>query len=97
MRVLITGGCGFVGAFTALELVEHGHQVVCYDRRPVRNDVLERAGLNVTIVEGDVCDRDGLAAAVRERIAQMPQLALLLFGHHFEIRQRGVQLRVPVH
>jgi nucleoside-diphosphate-sugar epimerase len=66
VRILITGGCGFVGAFTALELVEQGHTVVCYDRRAVRNDVLERAGPDVTIVEGDVTDRERLAAVVRE-------------------------------
>jgi nucleoside-diphosphate-sugar epimerase len=63
---LITGGCGFVGAFTALELVEHGHEVVCCDRRAVRNDVLERAGPGIAIVEGDVRDRERLAAVVRE-------------------------------
>src|SRR5206468_2393481 len=66
VRVLITGGCGFVGAFTALEFVEQGHEVVCYDRRAVRNDVLERAGPDGVIVEGDVQDRERLAAVVRE-------------------------------
>jgi nucleoside-diphosphate-sugar epimerase len=63
---LITGGCGFVGAFTALELVEHGHEVVCYDQRAARNDVLERAGPDVAVVEGDVRDRERLAAVVQE-------------------------------
>jgi len=66
VRILITGGCGFVGAFTALEMVGQGHQVVCYDRRAVRNDVLEQAGPGVTIVEGDVQDRERLTAVVRE-------------------------------
>jgi nucleoside-diphosphate-sugar epimerase len=66
MRILITGGCGFVGAFTALDLVEYGHEVVCYDRHAARNDVLERAGPGATIVEGDVRDRERLAAIVRE-------------------------------
>ena len=66
MRVLITGGCGFVGAFTALELVSHGHEVVCYDRRAVRNDVLDRAGTAATVVEGGVLDRERLAAVVKE-------------------------------
>lgn len=66
MRVLITGGCGFVGAFAALEFVGAGHEVVCYDRRAERNDVLDRAGTGVTITEGDVLDRARLAAVVRE-------------------------------
>jgi nucleoside-diphosphate-sugar epimerase len=66
VRVLITGGCGFVGAFAALELVGAGHQVVCYDRRAERNDVLEQAGPAVSIVEGDVRDRERLTGVVRE-------------------------------
>lgn len=70
MRVLITGGCGFVGAFAALELREHGHQVVCYDRRAERTDVLERAGSAVAVVEGDVRDRERLAAVASEHQIQ---------------------------
>ena len=66
MRILITGGCGFVGAFTALELVEHGHEVVCYDQQAVRNDVLERAGPGVVVVQGDVRDRARLASVVEQ-------------------------------
>jgi hypothetical protein len=37
-----------------------------------------------------------MTAAIRERIAQMPDLTLLGLGQHFEIRQRGVQHRIPV-
>ena len=70
MRVLITGGCGFVGAFAALELAAHGHDVVCYDRRAERNDVLERAGAAVTVVAGDVLDRARLAAVAREHAVE---------------------------
>ena len=66
MRVLITGGAGFVGAFTALEFVEHGHEVVGFDYRAEQNDVLAEAGDRVTLVAGDVRDRDQLAAVVRE-------------------------------
>src|SRR5688572_26353809 len=66
MRILITGGCGFVGAFTALELVGQGQEVVCFDRRAVRNDVLTEAGPDVAIEEGDIRDRERLAAVVRE-------------------------------
>jgi nucleoside-diphosphate-sugar epimerase len=64
MRVLITGGCGFVGAFTALELTRQGHQVVCFDRRAERSDVLLAAGPDIPVVEGDIRDRTQLAAAV---------------------------------
>ena len=66
MRVLITGGAGFVGAFTALELLADGHQIVAFDRRAEPNDVLDEAGGRVTLVQGDVRDRDHLAAAVSQ-------------------------------
>jgi len=29
--VLVTGGTGFVGAYTAADLVDHGHEVVAFD------------------------------------------------------------------
>jgi nucleoside-diphosphate-sugar epimerase len=66
MRVLITGGAGFVGAFTALELLDQGHEVVAYDRRAEPNDVLALAGDDLTLLQGDVLDRAALASAVRE-------------------------------
>lgn len=61
---MITGGCGFVGAFAALNLAAAGHQVVCYDRRAVRSDVLAAAGPDIPIVEGDIRDRALLTATV---------------------------------
>lgn len=64
VRVLITGGCGFVGAFAALELAGDGHTVVCYDRRAERSDVLAAAGPDIPIVEGDIRDRAQLTAVV---------------------------------
>ena len=74
MRVLITGGCGFVGAFAALELTDHGHEVVCYDRRAVSTDVLERAaksGRVLAVAEGDIRDRDRLVEARAQQGADL--------------------------
>ena len=31
MRILLTGGAGFIGSHTALLLLEKGHEVVIYD------------------------------------------------------------------
>ena len=31
MRVLLTGGTGFIGSHTAVVLLEAGHEVVLYD------------------------------------------------------------------
>ena len=34
MRILLTGGSGFIGSHTAVELLEAGHDVVLYDITP---------------------------------------------------------------
>ena len=31
MRVLVTGGCGYIGSHTIVDLLQNGHQVVCLD------------------------------------------------------------------
>jgi len=67
MRVLVTGGTGFVGCHTVAALIERGHAVRLLVRNPAR---VERAlapfGIHgVDTVVGDVTD----AAAVRRAIA----------------------------
>lgn len=57
MKLLITGGCGFIGTNIALEAVKRGHDVVAFDSliRPGTEGnipVLQKAG--VEIVRGDV-------------------------------------------
>jgi nucleoside-diphosphate-sugar epimerase len=66
VRIVVTGGAGFVGSFAALELVQHGHHVIAFDRRAEANDVLAEAGSGVQLVAGDVRDRQHLSAVVRE-------------------------------
>ena len=31
MRILLTGGAGFIGSHTAVEMVKSGHEVVIFD------------------------------------------------------------------
>ncbi len=35
MRVLITGGCGFIGSALALRLASSGHHVAVFNNQPV--------------------------------------------------------------
>lgn len=72
MRVLVTGGTGFVGCHTVAALVERGHSVRLLVRRPER---VERAlgpfGIrDVETVVGDVTD----AGAVRRAVAGVEAL-----------------------
>lgn len=66
MRVLITGGTGFVGSFTATHFADEGHDVICFDRRIQDCDILDAGRARVTLVEGDVLDRDQLLKVARD-------------------------------
>ena len=62
MRILLTGGAGFIATHTAVELLEAGHEVVAVDNyvnsqaEAVRR-VEEITGKKVTLYEANVCDR----------------------------------------
>jgi len=62
MKILVTGGAGFIGSATAARLVRDGHAVVVldsfnqyYDPQLKRDRVTEFL-TDCTVVEGDICD-----------------------------------------
>lgn len=62
MKILLTGGAGYIGSHTAVELLNAGHEVVIYDNfsnsRPEAIDRVEQiTGGKLTRVEGDVRDQ----------------------------------------
>lgn len=64
-KVLITGGAGYIGSHTALELLNTGYEVVVYDNlsnssRESLRRVEELTGKSVKFYEGDVLDADKL-------------------------------------
>ena len=68
-KILITGGAGYIGSHTALELLEEGYEVVIYDnlsnssRESVKR-VEELTGKSLKFYEGDVLDADALCLFV---------------------------------
>ena len=68
MRVLITGGYGFIGAWIIRNLLARGDQVWVYDLREdarrLRLVLPEAEVAKVTFVQGDVCDLKALSAAI---------------------------------
>ncbi len=64
MRVLVTGGAGYIGSVVTEELVKDGHEVVVYDNlvKGHREAVVEGAQL----VEGDLLDDKTLRQTLKE-------------------------------
>ena len=68
MRVLVTGGAGYIGSVVTEELVNDGHDVVVYDNlsKGHRNAVVERA----RFVDGDLLDSEKLRQTFDENRIQ---------------------------
>jgi nucleoside-diphosphate-sugar epimerase len=65
VKVLVTGGTGFIGSHTVAALVRHGHDVRLLARTPERvGPVLEPHGVVVEVVQGDVTDARSVVAAL---------------------------------
>jgi len=64
MRVLVTGGAGYIGSVVTEELVKDGHQVVVYDNlsKGHRGAVVDAAAF----VEGDLLDADKLRQTLND-------------------------------
>jgi UDP-glucose 4-epimerase len=71
MKVLVTGGAGYIGSHTVLSLLENNYDVVVYDNL-VNSSVesLDRveklAGKSVEFVEGDICDKAALSQIFKQ-------------------------------
>ncbi len=71
MRVLLTGGAGYIGSHTAAALAARGHEVVLLDNfANAERDVparLERlTGSRMPVIEADIRDTQAVVAALRE-------------------------------
>jgi dTDP-glucose 4,6-dehydratase len=63
MRVLVTGGAGFIGSHFAKRLAVQGEEVVVLDKLTYSGNQANLDGAEVEFVEGDICDADAVAEA----------------------------------
>lgn len=71
MRVLLTGGAGFIGSHTAVEMVNSGHEVVIYDNfcnsdSTVLDQLEKILGKPVLFEKGDIRDYDRLLTVLKQ-------------------------------
>jgi UDP-glucose 4-epimerase len=86
MRVLVTGGAGYIGSVVADELLQAGHEVVVFDNlsRGHRHAVPK----NAELVVGDTADRAGLDQLFRSR-------AIDAVMHFAALIEAGESMKAP--
>ncbi|PAU56492.1 UDP-glucose 4-epimerase GalE [Pseudomonas indica] len=93
--ILVTGGAGYIGSHTVLELLEAGHRVVvldnlCNSSRLALERVEQLTGKRVEFVLGDILDRDLLERVFRD----YPIEAVM---HFAGLKAVGESVREPLH
>ena len=89
MRVLLTGGMGFIGSHTAVSLLEAGHEPILYDNlsnadRSVVDRIGRITGHTPTFIEGDIRDGALLKQVLRNE-------------HIFPSLKRSQPVKRPIH
>ena len=76
MKVLVTGGAGYIGGTVAEQLLDEGHEVVIYDNLCHGHRSMLPAG--ATFVEGEIADRASLEHTLRSGFDGVMHFAALI-------------------
>lgn len=95
MSLLITGGTGYIGSHTVVELVNLGKDIVIVDNLCNSSDlVLERikkiTGKQVTFIQGDICDSQALS-----QIFEQHKIEAVV--HFAGLKAVGESCELPLH
>ncbi|NUU34843.1 UDP-glucose 4-epimerase GalE [Pseudomonas sp. C2B4] len=94
MKILVTGGTGYIGSHTALALLESGAEVIVLDNLSNSSAAALHAveaicGKTALMIQGDVCDR-----ALLDRIFQEHSIDAVL--HFAGLKAVGESVRKPL-
>lgn len=95
MSILVSGGAGYIGSHTCVELIRAGHQIVVVDNfvnscpEAIRR-VEQITGTSIPFVEADLCD----AAAVDQVFAQYPDIDAVI--HFAGLKAVGESVAKPL-
>ena len=94
MKILVTGGAGYIGSHTCVELLESGHEVVVVDNYSNASpESLKRVeqitGKKISVYEGDVRDRELL-----ERIFEKQKIDWVI--HFAGLKAVGESCQKPI-
>ncbi|MGQ7908631.1 SDR family NAD(P)-dependent oxidoreductase, partial [Burkholderia sp. BC1] len=75
MSILVTGGAGYIGSHTCVQLLQAGHEVVVFDNfsnshPEVLNRVEQITGRKPMLVQGDIRDQAAIESALRQHQCQ---------------------------
>ena len=65
MKVLVTGGCGYIGSHTTVRLLETGNEVIIVDnlvnsKKETLDNIKKITGKSVTFYQEDLCNLESL-------------------------------------
>ena len=94
MKVLLTGGAGYIGSHTAVELINAGHEVIIADNFSnsnveVLNRLKEITGVDIKLYNIDVAEKE----AVRKMFAENKIDAII---HFAGLKAVGESVSIPV-
>ena len=94
MKILVTGGAGYIGSHACVSLLEAGYEVVVADnlvnsKKEALDRVEEITGKSLTFYEVDVCDRDAM-----ETLFSKETIGAVI--HFAGLKAVGESVRVPL-
>src|SRR5581483_3202941 len=93
MKLLVTGGAGYIGSIVASELIDQGHEVVALDN--LRQGHRQAVPVGAAFVELDLLDAEGIRRLLSEQFeAVLHFAALALVGESVSHPERYYRTNV---